>query len=100
MLRALEFQGEIGLIAAGAVNSSFIGRLPGKARSLGPVAGVSYRVASRIANSLRAGYAARFVHELNAVRLILFHSSDAQHDTLIDLLKSSGIQWPGKSLLF
>jgi len=100
MLRGLEFQPEYGLIAAGAVNSSFIGRLPGKARALGPVVGVSYRVASRIANSLRAGKAARSVDELNDFRLILFHSLPAQHDTLIGMLKDSDIQWQGKSLLF
>jgi hypothetical protein len=100
MLRGLEFQPEYGLIAAGAVNSSFIGRLPGKARALGPVVGVSYRVASRIANSLRAGRAARLVEELNDFRLILFHSCPAQHDTLIGMLKDADIQWQGKSLLF
>jgi hypothetical protein len=100
MLPVLEFQPEYGLIAAGAVNSSFIGRLPGKARALGPVVGVSYRVASRIANSLRAGQPARSVDELDDFRLILFHSCPAQHDTLIGMLKKSGIQWQGKSLLF
>jgi hypothetical protein len=100
MLRESEFQAEYGLIAAGAVNSSFIGRLPGKTRALGPVAGVSYRVASRIANTLRAGLAARSVKELDAVRLILFHSPPSQHKTLVDLLQSSEIQWPGKSLIF
>jgi hypothetical protein len=100
MLRGLEFQPEYGLIAAGAVNSSFIGRLPGKARALGPVVGVSYRVASRIANSLRAGKAARSVDELNDFRLILFRSCPAQHGTLIGMLKDADIQWQGKSLLF
>lgn len=100
MLRASEFQVEYGLIAAGAVNSSFIGRLPGKARSLGPVAGVSYRVASRIANTLRAGAPARSVKELDSVRLILFHSPASQHEALVEILRTSGIQWPGKSLIF
>jgi hypothetical protein len=100
MLRVSEFQPEYGLMAAGAVNSSFIGRLPGKARALGPVAGVSYRVASRIANTLRAGTAARSADELDAVRLILFHSTAGQHETLMQLLRSARIQWPGKSLLF
>ena len=100
MLRALEYQVEYGLIAAGAVNSSFIGRLPGKARALGPVVGVSYRVASRIANALRAGVAAKSADELNEVRMILFHSNPVQHSTLIAMLKAAEIDWPGKSLLF
>lgn len=96
----MEFQPEYGLIAAGAVNSSFIGRLPGKARALGPVVGLSYRVARRIANGLRSGTAARSAEELNGVRLILFHSSPPHHGTLIDMLMSAGIDWEGKSLLF
>ena len=100
MLRASEFQPEYGLIAAGGVKSSFIGRLPGNARALGPVAGVSYRVASRIANTLRAGTPARTVGELDSVRLILFHSPAAHHKVLIELLKSTGIHWESKSLVF
>lgn len=96
----MEFQPEYGLIAAGAVNSSFIGKLPGKARALGPVAAISYRVASRIANSLRAGKAARSPDELDSVRLILFHSPAAQQVALLDLLKAASIQWQGKSLIF
>lgn len=100
MLRELEFQAEYGLIAAGAVNSSFLARLPGKAWALGPVAALSYRVASRIANTLRAGVAARSVEELGAVRLILFHSSPSHHESLVDLLRTSAIQWTGKSVIF
>ena len=100
MLRESEFQAEYGLVAAGAVNSSFIGRLPGKRRALGPVAGVSFRVASRIANTLRAGVAARSVEELGAVRVILFHSSPSHHASLLDLLRASAIQWTGKSVIF
>jgi len=100
MLRELEFQTEYGLIAAGAVNSSFIGRLPGHTRSLGPVVAVSYRVASRMTNTLRAGKPARSVDELDTVRLILFHSPPEQHEALTSLLRSASIQWQGKSLLF
>ncbi|MDE3198419.1 MAG: DUF2520 domain-containing protein [Acidobacteriota bacterium] len=100
MLRESEFQTEYGLIAAGAVNSSFIGLLPGKARALGPVAGVSYRVASRIRNTLRAGVAARSVKELDSVRLILFYAPPSQHGMLLGMLREASIAWAGKSLIF
>lgn len=60
-----------GLAGSGRVNGSFVSRLPGLARSLGPVAAQSYRLASRIVNSLGAGRAVRTYGELNAANLIL-----------------------------
>ena len=53
----LNSDAEYGVIGAGALSKSLIGQLPRKARQIGPVAGVSFRVASRMANSLRAGHA-------------------------------------------
>jgi hypothetical protein len=100
MLRASAFQPEYGLIGAGAVNASLIGRLPGKSRALGPVAGVSYRVASRIANTLKAGEAVRTADELDGVRVILFHAPSDQFATLAELLKEADIGWRDKSLVF
>ncbi|HEU5020240.1 MAG TPA: hypothetical protein VFT60_00070, partial [Bryobacteraceae bacterium] len=55
------------MIGAGALSKSVIGQLPRKAREIGPVAGVSYRVASRMRNALRAGYAVRGAEELGGV---------------------------------
>ena len=100
MSRESGFQPEYGLMGAGAVNASLVGRLRGKTRALGPVAGVSYRVASRIANTLRAGTAVRSADELDGVRIILFHSPPDQMEALFELLKSADIRWPGKSLIF
>lgn len=100
MSRGSGFQPEYGLMGAGAVNASLVGRLHGKTRALGPVAGVSYRVASRIANTLRAGTAVRSADELDGIRIILFHSPPDQMETLFELLKAANIRWPGKSLVF
>jgi hypothetical protein len=91
---------EYGLIGAGAVNTSLVGRIPGKAQALGPVAGTSYRVASRIANTLRAGQAVRSADELDSVRVILFHAPPDQMAALADLLETANIRWPGKSLIY
>jgi hypothetical protein len=97
MSRGSGFQPEYGLVGAGAVNASLVGRLSGK---LGPVAGVSYRVASRIANTLHSGTPVRSVDELDGMRSILFHAPPEQMETVTELLKNSGIRWAGKSLIF
>lgn len=99
MSRELGFRPEYGLIGAGAVNASLIGRIPGKARALGPVAASSYRVASRIANMLRAGNAVRSADELDSVRVILFHAPPDQMESLTGLLRAADIRWAGKSLI-
>jgi len=99
-LRESEFQPEYGLIGAGAVNDSLVARLPRKVQALGPVAAVSFRVASRIVNSLGAGVPARSADELNALRFILFHSSPDQFPALTEALASAKIRWRGKSLVF
>jgi hypothetical protein len=87
-------------MGAGAVNASFIARLPGKTASLGPVAAVSFRVARRIVNSLGAGAAVRHADELNGMRVILFHSSPEQFQPLMEVLSAASIDWAGKALVF
>src|SRR6185436_19733939 len=55
----------------GRVSSSFVARLPRLGRELGPIAAQSYRLASRIANSIGAGHAVKSYEDLNASSLIL-----------------------------
>jgi hypothetical protein len=100
MSRASESRVEYGVIGAGALSKSLIGHLPRKVRQIGPVAGVSYRVASRMANSLRAGHAARSPDELSGVPVILFHAPDAQMRAIATLLEDAAIDWNEKSLVF
>lgn len=45
-----------GLVGAGGVNQSFVGRMPTLLDQLGPVKGSSLKVSRRIANRLRAGF--------------------------------------------
>jgi len=97
---ALGFRFKYGVLGAGAVAKSLIGRLPAKTRDLGPVSAVSFRVASRIANTLRAGRAARTVNELNDAPVILFHSPQDQVEILLEILRSAEIRWTGKALIF
>ena len=99
MLRESGYQPDYGVMGGGAVNRSIIGRLPSKTRVLGPVAAVSYRVASRIANLLKAGEAVRSADDLDAVRVILFHAPPDQEAALLAILKAAKIHWYGKSLI-
>jgi hypothetical protein len=46
-----------GLICAGGITQSFVARLPSVLAAVGPVKSVSFRVARRLANSLRVGHA-------------------------------------------
>jgi predicted short-subunit dehydrogenase-like oxidoreductase (DUF2520 family) len=55
----------------GRVSASFVARLPRLASELGPVAAQSYRLASRIANTIGAGRPVRRYAELNECPLIL-----------------------------
>lgn len=100
MSRASEFQAEYGLICAGAVNGSLVASLPGIARTLGPLAGVSFRVASRMANGLGAGTAARSAADLDGVRVVFFFSPEDQFSSLLEALRKAPIRWHSKSLIF
>jgi len=91
---------EYGIVGAGGVNAGLIGKLPRNAVALGPVGGVTFRVASRIANTLRAGWAVRSLDELNGVRLILFYSPPERLGALSAALAKAKIDWAGKSLIF
>lgn len=96
----MESRHRYGILAAGAVSGSLIGRLPSRRRDVGPVCAVSYRVASRIANTLRAGYPVRTADELGEVRGVLFHSPPEHLDNLLEVLGRAEIDWTGKALVF
>lgn len=96
----MESRHKYGVLGAGAVSASLIGRLLTRTRELGPVSAVSYRVASRIANTLRAGYPVRTADDLGGVPCVLFHSPPDHVETLVGLLEKAEIDWAGKALVF
>lgn len=61
---------------------------------------MSFRLASRIANTLRGGYAARAADELNAVPAVLVHAPAENLGNLLELLEKAAIDWTGKALVF
>lgn len=89
-----------GILGAGAVGASLIGRLPSRARDVGPVCAASFRLASRIANTLRGGYAARSADDLNAIPAVLVHAPAENLDNLLELAEKAAIEWAGKALIF
>jgi hypothetical protein len=100
MSRELESRYKYGVLGAGAVSASLVGRLPARTRELGPVSATSYRVASRIANTLRAGYPVRTADELNEVPGVLFHAPPDHLQDLLGILEKAAIDWKGKALVF
>ena len=82
------------------MSASLIGHLPRNPRLLGPVGGVSFRVASRIANTLKAGWPVRSLGEMNDLRRILFYSPAEHMLALAEALIDARIEWTGKSLVF
>lgn len=61
----------LGLVGAGALSRSFVIELPVLADRLGPVWAPSRRLASRLVNSLRAGYPARKYEDLKEAGTVL-----------------------------
>jgi hypothetical protein len=99
-LRVLAFRHNYALIAAGSVGRTLIGRLPSRSRQIGPVAAVSFRVASRIANSIKAGRAVRGLADLEESPVILFHAPPDQMRLLLHLCFTAPFDWRGKTLIF
>lgn len=82
----------------GRVTGTFIARLPRLASELGPVAAQSYRLASRIVNSIRAGHAAKNYDELNESTLILICAPEPGLARIVSGLAES-IDCRGKAIL-
>lgn len=83
----------LGLIAAGRMSDSLLLRRPALSRYLGPVVAPDRRLASRYANSLRAGSPAP-VEDLHACGLVLIQAAADGLDRLLPLLHGAG-PWRG-----
>ncbi len=65
------------LVIEGNLTASQVLQLPGIAEEFGPVKSGSLRIARRVSNFLRAGYAVATYKELQAARLVLLRLPDA-----------------------
>lgn len=85
-----------GLAAAGSIGRSLVPRLPKLAHQLGPVISTSYRLAARIANTLRAGTPVREFEALGPAQVILLCVPDAQLSPLVEV---DALCWKGKLVI-
>jgi predicted short-subunit dehydrogenase-like oxidoreductase (DUF2520 family) len=78
-----------GLIAEGSVSQSWVSRLPGLRRNLGPVMGLSLRNASRVVNMIKCGVATDSCAEMRKCELILICVPDAELAKWVDNITAS-----------
>jgi predicted short-subunit dehydrogenase-like oxidoreductase (DUF2520 family) len=89
----------VGLIGRGNLTDSPLTRFWWLSERLGPVKSVSYRVASRIANMLRAGHPVKDYAEFESCTLILVCVPDEAVSQVVSEMLSSGISWRGKAVM-
>ncbi|HTW67334.1 MAG TPA: hypothetical protein VME17_22095 [Bryobacteraceae bacterium] len=89
----------VGLIGAGNLTDSPLTRFWWLAERLGPVKSASYRVASRIANMLRAGRPVKDYAEFESCALILICVPDETVPRVVLEMLSSGVSWRGKAIV-
>jgi predicted short-subunit dehydrogenase-like oxidoreductase (DUF2520 family) len=82
----------------GRVSASFVARLPGLESALGAVAAQSYRLASRIVNSIGAGKAVRTYRDLNDSALILICAPVRGVAPIVSAL-AEALECQGKTIL-
>jgi len=89
----------VALVAGGNLSNSSLAHFWLLSEMLGPVKASSYRLASRIANTLGAGHPVKDYREFDACRLVLLCVPDrALPDVIVDLC-AAGISWLGKSVV-
>lgn len=86
-----------GLIAAGPVSPSLY-KLANWNATLGPVCAETLRVASRLANQMKAGAAAK-PSALAKAQLILISGPGADFESLLDIAMKAEIDWTGRTVL-
>ncbi len=89
----------LGLVAEGNSTSSAILRLPTVGAELGPVKSVAVRVARRLSNFLKAGYAIATYEELQVARLILLRAPDIAVPRLIEELCGAELMFKDMSFV-
>jgi hypothetical protein len=90
---------QFGLFGAGAVKASFVARVPRLADRLGPVSAAHYRLASRMVNALRAGYAVPAPEGLQACSLLLLQVPADHLAEAVALLASADLEWKLRTVL-
>lgn len=83
----------LALVAAGPISQSFLGRLPWLIEHLGPVKSSSFRLASRISNTLRAGFPVANFDEFEHVRAVFVSVPARSLGQVVEELAQSPVDW-------
>jgi predicted short-subunit dehydrogenase-like oxidoreductase (DUF2520 family) len=89
----------VGLICAGSLSDSPLTRFWWLSQRLGPVKSTSYRLASRFANTLRAGDPVADYAKFEACTLILICVPEKNIRQVVTEMLSTGISWRDKAVL-
>jgi predicted short-subunit dehydrogenase-like oxidoreductase (DUF2520 family) len=89
----------VGLIGTGSLTDSPLTRFWFLSERLGPVKSASFRVASRIANMLRAGHPVKDYAEFESCVLILVCVPEGNVSKVVSEMVSAGISWHGKAVV-
>ena len=99
MRKARTTDTRVALVGAGSFGDSPLAGVGGLAERLGPVKAPSLRVASRIANNLRAGRAVPDYQEFEACPVVLISVPDKMSEAIIGEMALSGLDWTGKVIV-
>ena len=89
----------LALFGAGPVAKSFLVRLPWLTTRLGPVGAPSFRLASRIVNSMKAGHAVKNLDAFQPCRVVLICVPRDALAEAVAILAEAPLKWPGKIAL-
>jgi len=89
----------LALVAAGRLRDYSVLELRSVRAQLGPVQSASLRQASRIANTIRAGYPVRHVEEFAQSHVILICVPDAKLPRVVSSLADSNLHWTQTAVL-
>lgn len=89
----------VALVGAGSVSRSCLARIPKLREQLGPVKAPSFRVASRLANTLRSGFAVREYRDLDHSKIIFLAVPERILDRTVGELAGSGLDWAGRTII-
>jgi predicted short-subunit dehydrogenase-like oxidoreductase (DUF2520 family) len=102
MKRAVNSRAKVryGLFGAGAAARTVLAEMPCLRQELGPVAAATAKVAGRLANALKTGYAVRDLLALNVCEVILICAPDTGLQRAVELLQEAPLTWTEKVVLF
>ncbi|MCP5114094.1 MAG: DUF2520 domain-containing protein [bacterium] len=89
----------VALLATGRLRDYPVLRLRSVADRLGPVKAQSFRLASRIANSIHAGYPVHTAEELASAKVVLICAPDSRTPHLVTELASTRPAWQRRTIL-